>query len=93
LHALRIGPLLAHARGMIRRGPNIVFSLPVQGRPGGVYVSNDAIPVLHPGRKTCAPSAARARFDAAMGATAPIGIGKRIVRPSALIAAALSLSN
>jgi hypothetical protein len=77
---------------MIRRGPNIVFSLPVQGRPGGVFVSNDAIPVLHPGRMMRAPSTPRVRFDAAMGATAPIGIGKRIVRPSALIAAALSLS-
>ena len=77
---------------MIRRGPNIVFSVPVHGRAGGVYVSNDSIPVLHPGHKIVAPSSARARFDAAMGATAPIGIGKRIVRPSALIAAAMSLS-
>ena len=77
---------------MIRRGPNIVFSLPVQGRPGGVYVSNDAIPVRQPGRMVSAPPAARAGFDAALGATASIGIGKRIVRPAALMAAALSLS-
>jgi hypothetical protein len=77
---------------MIRRGPNIVFSLPVHGRPGGMFVSNDAIPVLHPGRKVHAPSSAREGFGATLGATAPIGIGKRIVRPSALIAAAMSLS-
>jgi len=79
---------------MIRRGPNIVFSLPVQGRPGGVYISNEAIPVLHPGRKMRArgEGMARAGFDQALGATAPIGIGKRIVRPAALIAAAMSLS-
>ncbi|HUS29328.1 MAG TPA: hypothetical protein VMZ53_12505 [Kofleriaceae bacterium] len=69
--------------------------MPVAGRPGGTYISNEAIPVLHPGRMMRAPSStnsARARFDAAMGATAPVGIGKRIVRPSALIAAAMSLS-
>lgn len=76
---------------MIRRGPNIVFSLPVQGRPGGVYVSNDAIPVRRPG-KMVRMSTPRNDFGSAMEATAPIGIGKRIVRPSALIAAALSLS-
>ena len=57
-----------------------------------MYISNEAIPVLHPGRKVHAPSSARASFDAALGATAPIGVGKRIVRPSALIAAAMSLS-
>jgi hypothetical protein len=56
-----------------------------------MYISHEAIPVLHPGRMMTT-AGSRARFDAAMGATAPIGIGKRIVRPSALIAAAMSLS-
>ena len=77
---------------MIRRGPNIVFSLPVGGRPGGVYVSNEAIPVRHPGRMTRTDFTPRSDFGAAMQATAPIGIGKRIIRPAALMAAALSLS-
>ena len=57
-----------------------------------MYISHEAIPVLQPGRKVHAPSSAREGFNATLGATAPIGIGKRIVRPAALIAAAMSLS-
>lgn len=82
---------------MIRRGPNIVFRLPVKGRRGGAYVSTDAIPVLHPGHMLRAPSptcsAARAGFESALGATSPVGLGKRVVLSHAVIAAALSMSN
>jgi hypothetical protein len=76
---------------MISRGPNIVFRLPVKGRRGGAYLSNDAIPVLHPGHMLRAPSptvlSARAGFESALGATSPV------VLSHAVIAAALSMSN
>lgn len=92
---------------MIRRGPNIVFTLPTDGRPGGAFTSTAAIPIrsmsasqshrsdllaaLTANRRAHRMSA-RQEFDTTLAATAPIGIGKRIIRPAAVIAAAMSLS-
>lgn len=94
---------------MIRRGPNIVFTLPTEGRPGGSFTASSPIPIralsasqshrtellaaLTANRRVHrSMSTPRAQFGATMGATAPIGLGKRIIRPSAVIAAAMSLS-
>jgi hypothetical protein len=93
---------------MIRRGPNIVFTLPTEGRPGGAFTSTAAIPIrsmsasqshrsellaaLTANRRAHRLRSSRRELDTALAATAPIGIGKRVIRPSAVIAAAMSLS-